>query len=135
MRIDSNVKLDFCDVLLKPKRSTINSRKEIDLNRTFKFQYSDLEWTGIPIISSNMTSVTTPEVARIMKAHYMLSCVPKNQNLASYGNWHIESLGLEDKPMSSTFNWLCLDVPNGYIERVVERTKASETHIHGLSLL
>lgn len=123
MRIESDVKLDFQDVLLKPKRSTIESRKEINLERTFKFRHIDWTWTGVPIISSNMTSVTTPEVAKIMRKHNMLSCVPKNQNLAMYSNWHIESVGLKDKPMSSRLNWLCLDVPNGYIQAVIERTK------------
>lgn len=123
MRIENNLKLDFQDVLLKPKRSTIRSRKEIILTREFKFRHTDWTWTGIPIISSNMTSVTTPEVAKIMRAHNMLSCVPKNQNLAMYGNWHMESVGLSDKPLYSRLNWLCLDVPNGYIEAVVERTR------------
>ena len=123
MRIESDVKLDFCDVLLKPKRSTIRSRKDVSLLRVFRFLHSDFEWEGIPIISSNMTSVTNPEVARIMRKHYMLSCTPKTQNLANYGNWHIESLGLKDKPLSGTFNWICLDVPNGYIQAVVDRTR------------
>lgn len=123
MRIENDIKLDFQDVLLKPKRSTIRSRKEIDLNRTFKFRHVDWTWTGVPIISSNMTSVTNPEVAKIMKAHNMLSCVPKNQSLAMYGNYHMESIGLQDYPLSSSLNWLCLDVPNGYIEAVIERTK------------
>lgn len=122
MRIEDGIKLDFQDVLLKPKRSTIRSRKEINLNRTFRFRHSSWEWTGVPIISSNMASVTTPEVAKIMRAHNMLSCVPKNQNLAMYGNWHMESIGLQDNPLSSKLNWLCLDVPNGYIEAVIDRT-------------
>src|ERR1700745_831434 len=123
MRMESDLKLDFNDVLLKPKRSTIKSRKEIDLNRVFKFKHTDFTWTGVPIISSNMTSVTNPTVANIMRSHNMLSCVPKNENLASYSNWHIESVGLQDKPLSARLKWLCLDVPNGYIEDVVERTK------------
>ena len=33
MRIESEIKLDFSDVLIKPKRSTLGSRKEVDLNR------------------------------------------------------------------------------------------------------
>lgn len=124
MRIESDIKLDFSDVLLKPKRSTLKSRKDIDLNRRFKFRWTDLQWEGVPVISSNMSSVTTPEVAKAMVKRNMLACVPKNSNLPLYGAINkMYSVGLEDKPLSTLAPFLCLDVPNGYIEAVVNRTK------------
>ena len=83
MKIESDVKLDFCDVLLKPKRSTIESRKDIDLTRTFKFRYGVGEWTGIPIISANMSSVTNPAMAEVMTKHQMLACIPKGERLST----------------------------------------------------
>lgn len=124
MRIESDVKLDFQDVLLKPKRSTLRSRKEVNLHRTFKFRYSDVGWHGVPIISSNMTSVTTPEVAKIMDSHDMLSCNPKHlrKSFAAL-NGVVHSIGLEDKIDGTNSLFLCLDVPNGYIEAVIDRTK------------
>lgn len=126
MRIDSELKLDFCDVLLKPKRSTLNSRKEINLYRSFKFKYARNEWTGIPIISSNMSSVTTPAIAEAMFKHSMLACTPKYKELDFTGLLAtiIPSIGLQPlKAVNAKYDWLALDVPNGHIEAVVGQTK------------
>ena len=57
MRIEEEIKLDYSDVLFRPKRSTLKSRKEVDLSRTYKFKHSNREWTGIPIIAANMDGV------------------------------------------------------------------------------
>ena len=123
MRIEQDIKLDFCDVLLKPKRSTIESRKEISLERAFKFRHANLPWMGVPVISSNMTSVTTSSVASAMVKRNMLACIPKNTNLAPFvhGNL-IPSAGL-DVNGDYEYGWLCIDVPNGYIEKVVDLVK------------
>ena len=51
MRIEEEIKLDYSDVLFRPKRSTLKSRKEVDLSRTYQFKYSNREWTGIPIMA------------------------------------------------------------------------------------
>lgn len=123
MRIENGLYLDFCDVLLKPKRSTIESRKEIVLERTFSFLHSAYGWHGVPIISSNMTSVTTPTVAGRMLDRNMLSCLPKTATWTTTSPNLIPSIGLEGTPDGFTGGWLCLDVPNGYIERVVRLTK------------
>jgi GMP reductase len=134
MRIESDVKLDFCDVLLKPKRSTIKSRKDIDLNRTFRFRYSSQEWTGIPIISSNMTSVTTTEVAIEMNKKGMLSCIPKNIDIDIEGANFIPSFGLDGYKGYSFIQplFLCLDVPNGYIEDVVTMVRTLRKGFPGI---
>ena len=46
-KIEYGLKLDFSNVLIRPKRSTLNSRSEVDLNRTFKFKYSSYDWYGV----------------------------------------------------------------------------------------
>ena len=51
MRIEEELKLDYSDVLFRPKRSTLTSRKEVDLNRTYKFKYSKTEWSGCRLIA------------------------------------------------------------------------------------
>ena len=66
MRIDEQIKLDYEDVLLRPKRSTLNSRKDVSLLRTFKFYHSPKIWTGVPIMTSNMATCGTFEMARIL---------------------------------------------------------------------
>ena len=37
MLISEDIKLDYSDVLIRPKRSTMNSRGEVYLGRTHKF--------------------------------------------------------------------------------------------------
>ena len=50
MRIEEDIKLDYADVLFRPKRSTLSSRKDVELKRTYKFKYSNHQWSGIPVI-------------------------------------------------------------------------------------
>ena len=57
MRIEEDIKLDYADVLFRPKRSTLSSRKDVELKRTYKFKYSNHQWSGIPIIAANMDGV------------------------------------------------------------------------------
>ncbi len=126
MRFIEGTKLDFSDVLLVPKHSTISSRNEVNLFRKFKFKYSTEEWEGIPIISANMESVTTFESARVMIDHNMMACLPKLQSILAgkYSPNVIYSFGLNDEPCPQS--WMifrCLDVANGYMEKVVERVK------------
>nr|KAF6378215.1 guanosine monophosphate reductase [Myotis myotis] len=65
-RIDADLKLDFKDVLLRPKRSSLKSRSEVDLERTFTFRNSKQTYSGIPIIVANMDTVGTFEMAAVM---------------------------------------------------------------------
>ena len=62
MKVEADTKYDFGDVLIRPKRSTLSSRSEVNLVRDFEFKYSKRKWSGVPIISSNMDSVSCVEV-------------------------------------------------------------------------
>ena len=53
-RIEQEIKLDFKDVLIRPKRSTLKSRSEVDVRRTYTFKHSKKTWIGVPIIAANM---------------------------------------------------------------------------------
>ena len=77
MRIEDGIKLDFDDVLIHPKRSNLSSRNDVDLNRKFAFKHSRLGWKGIPIISSNMDTVGTFEIADILSNYKMLTAIHK----------------------------------------------------------
>ena len=81
MRIEEEIKLDYSDVLFRPKRSTLKSRKEVDLSRTYKFKYSNNEWTGVPIIASNMDGVGELGVANILSKFNMLTALTKQHDL------------------------------------------------------
>ena len=63
MYIDNEVKLDFKDVLIRPKRSNLTSRSEVDLEREFTFKHSSVKWKGVPIMISNMDTTGTFEMA------------------------------------------------------------------------
>jgi hypothetical protein len=52
--VSEDVKLDFKDVLIRPKRSTLRSRAQVDLTRTYIFKHSKREWTGVPVMAANM---------------------------------------------------------------------------------
>ena len=64
MRIEEEIKLDYSDVLFRPKRSTLKSRKDVDLNRKYIFKYSKFSWNGTPIIASNMDGVGEIAIAK-----------------------------------------------------------------------
>jgi GMP reductase len=134
MRIEDEVKLDFSDVLIRPKRSTLSSRKEVDLTRTYKFKHSGAEWTGVPIIASNMDGVGTLAVAEALYQHQMFTCLVKSYDESDLGdtvgkiggNHFAVSSGTSEQDfrrLSLIINaypeiqFICIDVANGYSER------------------
>jgi len=140
MRIIDDVKLDFKDVLFVPKRSVLKSRKDVDLNRTFKFKHSNTVWTGVPIMAANMDGVGTFSMARALNEYGMFTCFAKSYDLDDFvqtsGNLRLSneihynnnvavSSGTSDKDWSKLqqilnsfpeLNFICIDIANGYSE-------------------
>ncbi len=135
MRIEEELKLDYSDVLFRPKRSTLTSRKEVDLNRTYKFKYSKNEWTGVPIMASNMDGVGELGVAEKLSEFDMMTCLTKQHDVKKlkqykdikslYKNIAL-SIGIKNEDFQrldqvlkefSFFRFICVDVANGYSER------------------
>uniref|UniRef100_A0A2K6FF87 GMP reductase n=1 Tax=Propithecus coquereli TaxID=379532 RepID=A0A2K6FF87_PROCO len=83
-RIDNDVKLDFKDVLLRPKRSTLKSRSEVDLTRSFSFRNSKQMYTGVPIIAANMDTVGTFEMAKVLCKFSLFTAVHKHYSLEQW---------------------------------------------------
>ena len=73
MRIEEELKLDYSDVLFRPKRSTLKSRKDVNLLRTYRFKYSKNEWSGIPIMAANMDGVGELGVAEKLNEYGMIT--------------------------------------------------------------
>ena len=67
MRIEQDIKLDFKDVLIRPKRSTLTSRSEVDISREFVFLHSQKVYRGIPIVAANMDATGTFEMVFIRR--------------------------------------------------------------------
>ena len=80
MLITEDTKLDYSDVLIRPKRSTMTSRAEIDLNRKYIFRHSKKEWTGVPIMAANMDTVGTFEMHSALSEHSVTTCIAKHLN-------------------------------------------------------
>ncbi len=143
MRIINDVKLDFKDVLILPKRSTLESRSQVLLERTYKFVNSEREWTGVPIMISNMDTTGTFEMAREMIKHKVITCIHKfytidewKEFLSTFNNtegkdafnYIVVSVGITDNDMQKLdeimalddrLYWICIDVANGYTEKFI----------------
>ncbi len=81
MRIEPDIKLDYKDVLLRPKRSELTSRKEVDLMRSFTFKHAESSWTGVPIVAANMDTTGTFETAKALAKYHMLTCISKHNDI------------------------------------------------------
>ncbi len=101
MKIEQDIKLDFSDVLIRPKRSTLESRNDIILEREFKFPHSNQPWTGIPIIASNMDTVGTAKMYNKLNEYDILTCFHKFMDIDEYPdndkNNYIVSVGIRDE--------------------------------------
>jgi len=153
-RIENDIKLDFKDVLIRPKRSTLNSRSEVDASRTFTFRNSQQTWTGTPMIASNMDTVGTFEMAMALAQQQWITCIHKHYTLEEWDAFvattapevlrHVAvSSGTSDADLEKTrlilqkygdrIRFVCLDVANGYSEHFVDAVKYARrqfpTHI------
>ena len=137
MKVENDTKYDFTDVLIRPKRSTLSSRSEVNLVRDFKFKYSGRSWSGVPIISSNMDSVSNVEVFKVLSQQKCLTCFHKYINIdevisacksgydssyfmlstgiteQNFNNLKSQIQQLADNQIDTHF--ICIDVANGYM--------------------
>jgi GMP reductase len=139
MRIEQDLKLDFKDVLIRPKRSTLTSRSEVDISRDFVFLHSRRQYHGIPIVAANMDATGTVEMARALARHQLAVALHKH-----YGDAELLAFFAGRAPDAMTFYSLgikqpdydkfcrikaaagdnidsvCVDVANGYTKAFVE---------------
>jgi len=129
MRIIDDVKLDFSDVLIRPKRSTLESRKDAKLERTFQFKHSKQSWTGVPIIAANMDHTGTWPMNKALVEFGMLTAICKFFHYIPLKN-AIKTIGLDYNldEIEYDLKWICLDVANGYTERFMDFVKTMRQH-------
>eukprot|EP00743_Colponemidia_sp_Colp-15_P000994 GILK01001098.1.p1 GENE.GILK01001098.1~~GILK01001098.1.p1 ORF type:complete len:365 (+),score=63.27 GILK01001098.1:42-1136(+) len=145
MRIETEVKLDFKDVLIRPKRSTLRSRSEVNLTRTYTFKHSKREWTGVPIIAANMDTVGTFEVAEVLASRQLITTVHKHYSPEQWQQWASDkdasfmqyiavSSGMTEADLEKlskitaavpSVSMICLDVANGYSEHFVNFVRSA----------
>ena len=139
MRIEEDLKLDFKDVLIRPKRSTLTSRSEVDISREYSFRNSGGKYRGIPIIAANMDTVGTYEMARSLSALRLSTALHKHYDEASLIAFFkaqppeatvFYSLGITGadyekfrrvkNAAGDAIAYLCVDVANGYTKSFVD---------------
>ena len=84
MKIEQDTKLDFGDVLIRPKRTTMSSRSEVDLEREITFPHSTLTWKGIPLIAANMDTIGTYDVYNVLSKHKIITAFHKFYNAEDF---------------------------------------------------
>ena len=92
MQIERDIKLDYSDVLLRPKRSRLGSRKNVELKRQYKFLNSGRTYEGIPIMAANMQGVGTFGMAEELIKVPMFTCLDKNYQPADIWDWSQQSM-------------------------------------------
>lgn len=140
-KIEYGMKLDFSNVLIRPKRSTINSRSDVSLERTFKFKYSPLDWNGVPIMSANMDTTGTFRVHETLRNYEIITALHKfyspedfNEQMNNGGldpDYFMVSTGIGEGSIQHLkniqnvidFKWICIDIANGYIKNLVDFCK------------
>ncbi len=142
MRIENEIKLDFKDVLIRPKRSTLNTRSGVDISREFTFRHTGTKYHGIPIVASNMDTIGTFEMAKALDAFKLTTALHKHHSVdecvaffrglerksAAFYSMGIAKSDEEKfhKVMTQTgqgddaaIRYVCIDVANGYTENFV----------------
>jgi len=84
MRLDNEIKLDYKDVLLKPKRSTLSSRRDVEMTRSFTFRNSGETYECCPIVASNMDGVGTFSMAKVIQEYKMMTTITKTTTLEQW---------------------------------------------------
>lgn len=132
MRIEDEVKVDYSDVLIRPKRSTLGSRSQVDLVKFYKFKHSRYEYEGIPIMAANMDGVGTMSMATALSQHRLFTCLIKsyNRDIENFDAFRVNrdnyavSTGTSDEDFRNLntivtgigAQFICIDVANGYSE-------------------
>ena len=147
MRLEEDIKLDYKDVLIRPKRSTLKSRSQVRLARKFEYRnYKHDEkphYIGIPIMASNMDGVGTFEMADKLAEGEMFTCLVKTysaEELIDYflGPWErtesvAMSIGTGDSDYNKLFQvskevghrlkYVCMDIANGYSDHFAQHVR------------
>ena len=151
MRIDNDIKLDYSDVLIRPKRSTLKSRKQVRLDRTFKFRNSKAEYEGVPIMAANMDGVGTFQMADTLAEQNIFTCLVKTYSVdelveffdidyfgkpfqTERSKYTAMSIGTSDADFNKLvqvhatvadgrLKYVCMDIANGYSDHFAQHVK------------
>ena len=151
MIIEDDLKLDYSDVLIRPKRSTLTSRFDVELERTYTFYHSGKKWTGVPIMASNMDTTGTFEMHKVLSRSGMVTCIARHYNTdgklwneSDNRNKLCVMSGISKPEISEIVGILTtfpdvafvgLDVANGYTINFVEAIKRLREQLHDVTII
>ena len=134
MRIRLNPELDYEDVLLLPKRSTLSSRSEVILEKEFKTPYGTMNFC--PVLAANMYNTGSLRMGEILDKYNM--GIVYHKFIENYQNHIVKngffSIGMKDDDIDKLESYqnssyyygvlnICIDVANGYQESFVDFVK------------
>ncbi|KAJ8415795.1 hypothetical protein AAFF_G00403520 [Aldrovandia affinis] len=141
-RVDADLKLDFKDVLFRPKRSSLQSRAEVELQRTFTFRNSRQTYRGVPVIAANMDTTGTFEIAQALSRYTLFTAIQKHYTVEDWKAFEAKSPECLEYVAASSgssksdlerlssvlesvpgVRYICLDVANGYSKHFVDFVK------------
>lgn len=141
MKILPDVKFDFDDLLIRPQRSTLESRSQVDITRFFNFYHSPKYWTGTPIMCANMTSIASIKMAKALVDHNMIACLHKYHKIedlislfkenekyleniwVTIGPSNQDLVVLKQLQKEKIYPNIVIDSANGHIEKFVQFCK------------
>jgi len=143
MRIENDIKLGFKDVMFRPKRSTLKSRSQVNLEREFTFLHTKKKWKGVPVMAANMDTVGTFEMAKALSEHSIFTAIHKHYTIDEWKEFANNfdknvlkniavSTGTSKNDEEKTaailkaipeIDFICIDVANGYSEHFVAFVK------------
>lgn len=158
MHIEESVKLDFKDVLIRPKRSTLMSRLEVDIHREFVFHHSGRRYHGIPVIAANMDTTGTMEMAIALGRQGLSVALHKHYSedeLVAFfqmlrgdgkaGSTAFYSMGISQSDyekfsavmarVNGAIEYACIDVANGYTEGFINFVKKVRSAFPQLTIM
>ena len=136
-KIEYEELLDYSDVLIRPKRSTMKSRNDVNIERSFSFKWSNAVWNGVPLIAANMDTTGTFEIYDVLSQYKIVTALHKFYTKEDFKdkqldpNMFMVSTGISDNDFTRLreiltvvkCNWVCIDIANGYLSSLVDFCK------------
>lgn len=134
-KIETEQLLDYSDVLIRPKRSTMKSRNDVDIERECKFKWCSEEWKGVPLIAANMDTTGTFEVYDVLSRYKIVTALHKfytpedfKQQKLLNKDYYMVSTGISDNDYIRLqqilevveCKWICIDIANGYLSSLID---------------
>ena len=138
MKIQSDIKLDFDDILLVPHRTKTASRKHVSIERQFQFYHSERNWNGIPLMGANMDTTGTFSMHHRLSSHNIITCLHKHYDIDEVIKYCQRykspdclwfSMGIKERDFHRLYRLkdsldhlpnICIDVANGYTDDFVD---------------